>query len=72
MKVVMKDDLDNYKEEDIVKNVWPGMYVFLTRRHGVNGGTISLENDAVNITWSYEDDYDDVYKYDEYGVTIEH
>jgi len=57
MKVVMKDQLDSYQEEDIVKNIWPGMYVFLTRRKGVNNGTITLENGSIEITWNYEDSW---------------
>lgn len=59
MVVEMNDHLDNYQEEDIVKNVWPGMYVFLTRRKGVNNGTITLEDGAVKISWKYEDNYEE-------------
>lgn len=69
MKVVMKDELAHYQEEDIVKNIWPGMYVFLTRRKGVNNGTITLENGAVEISWSYEDEYNEYeIEYDFDGV----
>jgi len=59
MVVEMNDRLDNYQEEDIVKNIWPGMYVFLTRRKGVNNGTITLEDEAVKISWKYEDTYEE-------------
>ena len=59
MIVEMNDRLDNYQEEDIVKNIWPGMYVFLTRRKGVNNGTITLEDEAVKISWKYEDNYEE-------------
>ena len=58
MVVEMNDQLDHYAEEDVVKNIWPGMYVFLTRRKGVNNGTITLEDGAVKISWKYEDHYD--------------
>ncbi len=64
MKVEMYDHLDSYHEEDIVKNIWPGMYTFLTRRKGVNNGTITLADGAVSISWSYEDFYDEE-KYEE-------
>ncbi len=59
MTVVMNDVLDNYEEEDIVKNVWPGMYTFLTRRRGINNGTITLADNAVQISWKYEDTYEE-------------
>lgn len=58
-EVIMDDFLDNWKEEDIVKNLWPGMYTFLTRRHGVNKGSINLEDGTVVINWTYEDTYDE-------------
>lgn len=56
-KATMNDYLDNYQEEDIIKNIWPGMYTFLTRRRGVNNGTISLADGAVEIEWEYTDTY---------------
>jgi hypothetical protein len=58
-KAVMNDKLDSYDEETIVKNIWPGMYTFLTRRHGVSNGTISLQDGAVEIEWKYEDNYEE-------------
>lgn len=67
MVVEMNDRLDNYQEEDIVKNIWPGMYVFLTRRKGVNNGTITLEDEAVKISWKYEDTYEEPDEVEYYG-----
>lgn len=52
-KVEMYDHLDSYEEEDLVKQVWPSMYGFLTRRRGLNSGTMDLENGSVIIRWSY-------------------
>lgn len=52
-KVVMNDYLDHYKEEDLVKQVWPSMYGFLTKRNGLNKGKMELEDGAVVIHWSY-------------------
>lgn len=59
IKIRIEDELDNYREEDIVKNVWPCMVPFFTRRHGVSSGKIQLNN-GVFIDWKYEADYDPV------------
>lgn len=53
MKVTMNDFLDTYSEEDIVKNIWPHMSAFLTRRKGVNRGKMELEDGAVTVEWTY-------------------
>ena len=66
-KIVMNDKLDCYHEEDIVKQNWPYLVPFLTRRHGVNTGEINLEDGAIIITWSYEDTDEDEYTEDEVG-----
>jgi hypothetical protein len=52
-KVEIFDYLDSYKEEDIVKQIWPSMYSFLTKRNGLNKGEMILENGAVKIYWTY-------------------
>lgn len=52
-KVEIRDKLDNFQEEDLIKQVWPSMYGFLTRRRGLNEGVMDLENGAVTIRWSY-------------------
>ena len=57
----MNDKLDCYHEEDIVKQNWPYLVPFLTRRHGVNKGEINLEDGAIIITWSYKDTDEDEY-----------
>ena len=55
-KVEMFDYLDSYKEEEIVKQIWPSMYGFLTKRKGLNNGQMILENGAVVINWTYAGD----------------
>jgi hypothetical protein len=66
-KIVMNDKLDCYHEEDIVKQNWPYLVPFLTRRHGVNKGEINLEDGAIIITWSYKDTDEDEYTGDDEG-----
>lgn len=56
--VKIKDTLDSYREEDIVKSIWPYCIPFFTRRHGVSKGKMILEDGAVELEWSYEDNYD--------------
>ena len=51
----MKDQLDNYREEDIAKDCLPYLAAFLTRRRGVNTGKMILEEGTVEINWKYED-----------------
>lgn len=63
--VEMFDQLDHYREEDIVKNLWPHLVPFMTRRHGVNIGKIELEGGAIVINWEYSDSYDE-YELDNY------
>jgi len=52
----MHDKLDNYREEDIVKNIWHYFVPWFTRRHGVEDGKIILSGGAVEVTWKYETD----------------
>lgn len=60
VKIEMFDRLNNYREEDIAKNCLPFLTPFLTRRHGINKGLLSLEDGSVIISWEYLDigDYD--------------
>lgn len=62
--VEMFDQLDHYREEDIVKSLWPHLVPFMTRRHGVSTGKIELEGGAIVISWEYSDG-DDEYFIDE-------
>jgi hypothetical protein len=55
--IKVKDQSDHYHEEDWVKNIWPYMQPWFTRRHGVNEGKIELEAGAVSVEWKYETDY---------------
>lgn len=52
--VTMRDKLDHHNEEDIVKNIWPYMTPWFTRRHGVESGKIILSDGAVEVSWKYE------------------
>ena len=54
--VTMRDQLDNYREEDIVKNLWGYLYPWFTRRHGVENGKVTLGDGAVEVTWAYRTD----------------
>lgn len=57
IKITMRDKMDHFHEEDIVKNLWPYMTPWFTRRHGVNDGKIILSGGAVEVDWKYETDY---------------
>lgn len=57
IKITMRDFLDNFREEDIVKQIWPYMAPWFTRRHGVNSGCITLEGGSVQVDWKYETTY---------------
>lgn len=59
ISIKMFDKLDSYYEEDIAKNVWPYLTPFLTRRHGVDKGSVNLNDGAVIIEWRYKDNYED-------------
>ncbi len=54
--VTMRDQLDSYREEDIVKNLWGCLLPWFTRRHGVENGKIILSDGAVEVTWAYRTD----------------
>lgn len=54
--ITMRDKLDNYHEEDIVKNLWPYLTPWFTRRHGVENGKIVLSDGAVEVDWRYLSD----------------
>lgn len=51
--ITMNDYLDNYREEDIVKNLWGYLYPWFTRRQGVERGEVSLNDGAVKVSWEY-------------------
>lgn len=53
IQITCEDRNDHFREEDMVKQYWPYMLPFFTRRHGVNHGEIKLD-DGVSITWRYE------------------
>jgi hypothetical protein len=57
--VTIRDKLDHFQEEDIVKNIWPYMTPWFTRRHGVSNGKITLSDGAVEVGWKYETQYTD-------------
>ena len=67
VEIVTNDKLDNFYEEDIVKQLWPRLLASLTSLRGVNKGEINLEDGAIIITWSYEDTDEDRYTEDEVG-----
>lgn len=52
----------SFSEEDTVKQIWPYMLPWFTRRHGTETGKITL-NDNVTVEWRYESicDEDDTY-----------
>lgn len=54
--ITMRDKLDNYREEDIVKNLWPYLTPWFTRRNGVESGRIILSDGAVEVDWKYQTD----------------
>ena len=56
--ITVWDKSDHYQEEDWVKQIWPYMQPWFTRRHGVNKGVINLEDGAVTVHWEYESSYD--------------
>ena len=41
-------------EEDWVKDIWPRMLPWFTRRHGVQSGRIELADGAVAVEWKYD------------------
>lgn len=53
----------SFSEEDAVKQIWPYMLPWFTRRHGVQSGKITLNNN-VSVDWQYESIYDDADAYD--------
>lgn len=53
----IRDTMDHFSEEDVVKSIWPYCTPFFTRRHGVNSGKIILENGAIELDWEYKDMY---------------
>ncbi len=57
--ITMRDKLDNYREEDIVKQYWPYLTPWFTRRHGVENGKIILADGGVEVSWKYETEYKD-------------
>jgi hypothetical protein len=57
--VTMRDKLDNYREEDIVKEMWPYVTPWFTRRRGIDKGKIILSDGAVEIDWEYRSTYTD-------------
>jgi hypothetical protein len=59
IKITMRDKLDNYREEDIVKQYWNCLIPWFTRRHGVETGKIILSDGAVEVDWKYETDAED-------------
>ena len=67
VEIVTNDKLDNFYEEDIVKQLWPRLLASLTSLRGVNKGEINLEDGAIIITWSYGDTDEDEYTADEVG-----
>lgn len=42
----------SFSEEDTVKQIWPYMLPWFTKRHGVTSGKITL-NDNVHVEWQY-------------------
>lgn len=58
--ITMRDRLDNYREEDIVKSMWPYVTPWFTRRHGADHGRIVLSDGAVEIEWRYRTDHAEV------------
>ena len=57
--ITMRDKLDRHREEDIVKNLWPYLTPWFTRRHGVENGRIVLSDGAIEVDWKYRTDYAD-------------
>ena len=57
--VDMWDKQDNFHEEDVAKNCLPFLTPFLTRRHGVDRGSMNLNDGAIVISWEYRDFYED-------------
>lgn len=53
IKITVEDKSDHYHEEDVVKNIWPYMVPWFTRRHGVEHGEIRL-GEGVKIEWKYD------------------
>lgn len=68
INVLMFDKLDSYHEEDIAKNIWPYLIPFLTRRHGVDKGSINLNDGAVIVEWQYKDNYEITEDFDDFGL----
>lgn len=54
--VTIRDKMDHYREEDIVKDLWPYFTPWFTRRRGVEKGKIILGDGAVEVDWSYKTD----------------
>lgn len=56
--IEVSDKSDHYSEEDWVKQIWPYMQPWFTKRHGVTKGEINLEDGAVVVSWKYETSWD--------------
>lgn len=54
IKITMRDKMDSYREEDIVKDIWPYMTPWFTARRGIRTGKIILQEGAIEIEWKYE------------------
>ena len=52
--ITVKDVNDHYNEEDWVKQIWPYMQPWFTRRHGIENGRIILGDGGVEVSWRYE------------------
>lgn len=60
--ITVSDKSDHFREEDWVKQIWPYMQPWFTRRHGVEQGKIDLMGGAVVVEWRYrteDDSFDD-------------
>jgi hypothetical protein len=66
-KIVMNDRLEYFYEEDIVKQSWSYLVPFFRRGEGIEKGEIFLEDGAIIISWSWEDEYEDTYTEGEVG-----
>jgi hypothetical protein len=52
--ITVRDKSDHFREEDWVKDIWPYMQPWFTRRHGVESGKIILSDGGVEVDWKYE------------------
>lgn len=55
--ITVRDVHDHFREEDWVKDIWPYMLPWFTRRHGVENGRIELGDKGVTVEWKYETDW---------------